>query len=156
MLGSWCPLHVSRLSNCSKETAAKEKGFPVVFNIQLEYICSCIQCYSDTATYKTSCIHVMHQACTVRVAISSNVLYTLVEARCYGIGKIGKLLSNHVAVETDRNVRRFDRKGLRQIQFLVTWLHVYWRRPSRSKRLTFLSVSTAMWLLNNCPVLWFV
>ena len=45
----------------------------------------------------------------------------LVEAHCYGIGKTGQLLSNHVAVETDRNVRRFDRKGL-----------------------TFLSVSTAM------------
>ena len=40
----------------------------------------------------------------------------------------GQLLSNHVAVETDWNVR-----------------------PFRSKRLTFQSVSTAMWLLNNCP-----
>ena len=32
----------------------------------------------------------------------------------------GQLLNNHVAVETDRNVRRFDREGLRQLQFLVT------------------------------------
>ena len=113
-------VHYMHLSNCSKETAAKGKGFPVVFNIQQEYIHSCKQGYSDTATYKTSCIHFMHQSCTVRVAISSDVLYTLVEARCYGIGKIGQLLSNHVAVETDRNVRRFNRKGLRQWEGIVT------------------------------------
>ena len=28
----------------------------------------------------------------------------------------GQLLNNHVAVETDRNVRRFNREGLRQLQ----------------------------------------
>ena len=56
-------------------------------------------------------------------------------------------LSIHVAVETDRNVRRFNSRGLCQLQ------HCNWRRPSRSKYLTFLSVSTATWMLNNCPVL---
>ena len=29
--------------------------------------------------------------------------------------------------------------------------HCNWQRPSRSKRFTFQSVSTATWLLNNCP-----
>ena len=34
---------------------------------------------------------------------------------------LGKLLSNHVAVKKiDRNVRRFDREGLRQLQRIVT------------------------------------
>ena len=33
----------------------------------------------------------------------------------------------------------------------VTMLHCNWRRPSWSKRFTFPSVHTAMWLLNNCP-----
>ena len=37
---------------------------------------------------------------------------TLVET--HGIGRTGQLLSNHIAVETDRNVRRFHRKGLCQ------------------------------------------
>ena len=32
----------------------------------------------------------------------------------HGIGRTGQLLSNHVAVETDRNVRRSHHKGLRQ------------------------------------------
>ena len=35
----------------------------------------------------------------------------LVETHCYGIGKAGQLLSNHVAVETDCNVNRFDYEG---------------------------------------------
>ena len=52
----------------------------------------------------------------------------LVPTHC--CGRTGQLLSNHLAVETDRNARCFDRKGL-----------------------TFLSVSTATWLLSNCPVL---
>ena len=46
--------------------------------------------------------------------------YNLIEAHCYGIGRTGQLLSNHVAVETDGNVRRFDREGLRQLQCIVT------------------------------------
>ena len=40
----------------------------------------------------------------------------LVEAHCYDIDRTGQLLSNHIAVETDRNVRCFDHKGLRQLQ----------------------------------------
>ena len=36
------------------------------------------------------------------------------------IGRTGQLLSNHVAVEPDGNVRRFDREGLRQLQCIVT------------------------------------
>ena len=47
----------------------------------------------------------------------------LVEAHCYGIGRTGQLLSNY--------------EGLHQLQ------HCNWRRPLRSKRLTFQSVSTA-------------
>ena len=31
--------------------------------------------------------------------------------------KTGQLLSNHVSVETDRNVRRFDRKGKSLISY---------------------------------------
>ena len=45
-----------------------------------------------------------------------NIMYSLVEAHCYGIGRTGQLLSNHVAVETDWNVRRFNHKGLHQLQ----------------------------------------
>ena len=33
--------------------------------------------------------------------------------------KTGQLLSNHAAAETDRNVRRFDRKGLHQLYVQV-------------------------------------
>ena len=32
----------------------------------------------------------------------------------------GQLLSNHVAVEIDGNVKCFDREGLRQLQCFVT------------------------------------
>ena len=46
-----------------------------------------------------------------------NRLYSnLVKAHCYGIGRTGQLLSNHVAVETDWNGRCFGREGLRQLQ----------------------------------------
>ena len=38
--------------------------------------------------------------------------YNFVEAHCYGMDRTGQLLSNHVAVETDGNVRRFNRAGL--------------------------------------------
>ena len=31
---------------------------------------------------------------------------------------MGQLLNNHVAVETDLNVRHFDREGLRQLPML--------------------------------------
>ena len=40
----------------------------------------------------------------------------LVEGHCYSIGRTGQLLSNRVAVETDGNVKRFDREGLCQLQ----------------------------------------
>ena len=43
---------------------------------------------------------------------SRDACCNLVEAHCYGVGMTGQLLSNHVAVETDRNVRRFDREGI--------------------------------------------
>ena len=49
------------------------------------------------------------------MAISGIYKNNLVEAHCYSIGRTGQLLSNHVAVETDGNVRRFDREGLRQL-----------------------------------------
>ena len=42
-----------------------------------------------------------------------------VEAHCYCIGRTGQLLSNHVAVETDRNVRRFDCEGLNILHFYL-------------------------------------
>ena len=51
---------------------------------------------------------------------TGQLIYNLVEAHCYSIGMTGQLLSNHVAVETDRNVRRFNREGLRQLQCIVT------------------------------------
>ena len=49
------------------------------------------------------------------------IVDNLVEAHCYGIGRTGQLLSKHIAVGTDRNVRRFNREGLRQLQcWIVT------------------------------------
>ena len=36
----------------------------------------------------------------------------------------GHLLSNHVAVEIDGNVKRFDREGLRQLQYNAKTLAV--------------------------------
>ena len=49
-----------------------------------------------------------------------NIGNNLVEAHCYGKGRTGQLLSNHVAVETDCNVRCFDCEGLCQLQCIVT------------------------------------
>ena len=51
---------------------------------------------------------------------TGQLIYNLVEAHCYSIGMTGQLLSNHVAVERDRNVRRFNCEGLRQLQCIVT------------------------------------
>ena len=45
-----------------------------------------------------------------------SLINNLAEARCYGISRAGQLLSNRVAVETDWNVRCFDRKDLCQLQ----------------------------------------
>ena len=45
----------------------------------------------------------------------------LVEAHCYGIGRTRPLLSSHVAAETDRNVRHFDREFLCQLQQHCKW-----------------------------------
>ena len=65
------------------------------------------------------CQHVSRKQ--VMVDKSEPVLraYNLVEAHCYGIGRTGQLLSNHVAVETDGNVRRFNREGLHQLQYCI-------------------------------------
>ena len=70
--------------------------------------------------------------------------YNLVEAHCYGIGRAGLLLGNHVAVKTDWNVKR------------CIVQHCNWQRPpSRSKYFTFQCVPTATWLrlLSSCPTL---
>ena len=41
------------------------------------------------------------------------VINNLVEAHCYGIGRgAGQLLSNHIAVKIDGNVKCFNREGL--------------------------------------------
>ena len=41
----------------------------------------------------------------------------MVETHCYGIGRgVEHLLSDHVVVEIDGNVKRFNREGLRQLQ----------------------------------------
>ena len=67
--------------------------------------------------------------------------YNLVEAHCYGIGRARQLLGNHVAVETDWNVKR------------CIVQHCNWWRPPWSKHFTFQSVPTATWMLNSCPTL---
>ena len=65
-------------------------------------------------------VHIACMCTNVSIAyIARNT--NLVETHCYSIGRAGQLLSNHVAVETDWSwdVKRFQRKGLRQLQHSI-------------------------------------
>ena len=44
----------------------------------------------------------------------------LVEAHCYGIGRTGQIVEQSRSSEKQIECRRFDRKGLRQLQRIIT------------------------------------
>ena len=96
-------------------------------------------------------LHGLVQIFPCKLGTETDIIH-LVEAHWYGMGRAEQLLSNYLAVETDWNVKCFHHESLHQLQ---CWhaQHCNWRRPSQSKRFTFQSVSTAMWLLNSCSAL---
>ena len=59
--------------------------------------------------------HLLQMFTTYYKSIDYMNCNNFVEANCYGIGGAGQLLRNHVTVETDCDVQRFDSEGLRQL-----------------------------------------